>query len=134
MVRTSNISLYGSSKHGARFFVNTLEKVIATLPVEQKGLVGIGSIMPGMMLTEPLVSGIRGTLAKMTKFAREAFVHILVDKPEVVATVSVSEIFSAIRSGQSPRFYNHVATWKIAWRAFQHLILRRSWIKLGDYF
>jgi NAD(P)-dependent dehydrogenase (short-subunit alcohol dehydrogenase family) len=112
----SGLSVYGTAKRALRYAARALA-------VEAEGTgVLVGTLSPGIMLTDFTFSRLDRTNAEAWKRTRAVF-NILADTPETVAAFLVPRILSAKRSGA------HIA-WltgaKITWRFMTAGFTRRS--------
>lgn len=109
------ISIYGTSKSAVRYFTRSMEK-------ELKGsAVRIGSISPGMVVTDLLVSPLEEQNERR-KQALKIF-RILADRPERVAPWLARRILGNTTHGKRIAW---LTGRKIAWRFFMSLFRKRK--------
>ena len=109
------ISIYGTSKRAVRYFTRSMEKELKDSPVR------IGSISPGMVVTDLLVSPLQEQNERKDQ-ALKIF-HILADRPERVAPWLATRILRNTKHGKRIAW---LTGRKIAWRFFTSLFRKRK--------
>lgn len=90
----SKIGIYGTTKRGVRYFTKTLIREVAEYKAPG---VFVGTLSPGMVVTDLLLSGISAESGEAERIKR--VYNILADKPETVAPFLVKRIIKIKRTG-----------------------------------
>jgi len=91
MLRTG-FTVYGSTKRSIRYFTESLTQETAEQPVQ------IGTISPGMVLTDFMIDGLR-KLPKDQQEAIKAIYNVLADSIETVTPFLVNRVLANTESG-----------------------------------
>ncbi|HYW95605.1 MAG TPA: SDR family oxidoreductase [Bacteroidales bacterium] len=120
--KIDGMSIYGTSKNGVRYLTRSLIKEYRDAPLL------IGSISPGMVVTDMLLEPLR-TAPEKNRESIKIF-HTLADTAERVTPWLVNHILGNKRNGARIAW---LTPWKITWRFFSGIFKKRKVKGLPDY-
>ena len=109
------MTYYGTTKRALRYFTQSASKEIANSKIK------IGTLSPGMVVTDLLISGLPTNKNDREKIIR--IYNILADKPETVSKFLVKKMLLNSSNGASIKWLTNL---KVTMRFFKSIFIKRN--------